>query len=213
MTTSKIKIPNSSRHILTVALEGTAPLVTHRFGEESIKQIEAKQQKKAKEARGARNPEKEYEEAMYRFEDGGYGIPSGAVAECVVRASVDVMPKKKAMLRRNFYVTEDGYDARDRTALLRLTGKPEMRRDVVRLADAKRTADLRYRPAFYPPWNFTASFRYDPKNVSDEQLIHLISLAGESIGLAEGRPEKTLALGGWGRFKIQSAMLTKPGEK
>lgn len=193
--------------------------MTHRFAEKAKRQIREKQGKVAKLARAKRDPEVEYEESLYRFSNGDYGVPTGALAEAIVSASVDVMPKHKALIRRNLFVEDDGFskDPESR-GLLRLHDtkgkpiKPTMREDVVRLAGMTRQADLRYRGGFSPGWRLTAQVRFDARALSVDQVAQLIQIAGESIGLCEGRPEKTLALR-WGTFAITKLALYDGVEK
>lgn len=204
--TRTLSVPTSPRSLLELTLVGVSPLVVHRFSTKARNEIATKQQKLAKLPKAARDPEAEFEDALYMFDDGGYGIPTGAIAEAIVNASVDVMPKKKSMIRRNLWVEDDGFDARENRGLIRLTGEPKMREDVVRLAGISRTADLRYRPEF-DPWKMTVRVRFDANMLEPDQVMQLAMIAGESIGLCEGRPEKTLAMG-WGKFRIENAKLT-----
>ena len=206
--TIELKIPESPRSTLEVEVEGTSMLVVSRFSEKAKREIRQKQQNLAKPKKGARSPEAEYEASAYRFEDGGYGIPTGAFAEAIVDASVDHMKNKKSMLRRNFFVECDGIDKEEGKELTRiLGGEPSMREDVVRLAGISRTADLRYRAAFQPGWRAKIRIRWDEKSFSKEQIVQLIQTAGESIGVCEGRPQKTLSLG-WGKFKPVRILYT-----
>jgi len=207
-----IQLPDSPRTLLIVGIEGTSLLVTHRFPEKAKHQIRAKQQNLAKAAKAARDPQEEFEESVYVFEDGSYGFPTGALAESIVCASVDVMPKCKSMIRRNLFVEDDGLDHRDERGLIRVDAEPVLREDVVRLAGASRPADLRYRGTFAPGWSATARIWFDERMLSREQVLQLCQIAGESIGLCEGRPEKTLAMG-WGKFKVTGAQIVEPRTK
>jgi len=204
-----LKIPKSPRTLLIASIQGTTPLVTHRFPEKAKRQIREKQQNVAKLPKGKRNPQEEFEESVYIFDDGGYGFPTGALAESIVGASVDVMPKCKSMIRRNLFVEDDGFDGRDDRGLIRVDTEPLLREDVVRLAGASRPADLRYRGGYAPGWEATARIWFDERMLSREQVIQLVQIAGESIGLCEGRPEKTLSMG-WGKFQITAVHIIEP---
>ena len=60
------------------------------------------------------------------------------------------------------------------------------------------TRGLTYRPE-YPEWQVRIAIEFNPRLVSQEQLLALVDQAGWGIGICEGRPEKSSALG-WGRF-------------
>lgn len=203
-----IQIPKSPRTLLIVEIEGITTLVTHRFPEKAKRQIREKQQNVAKLAKGKRDPQGEFEESVYVFSNGDYGFPTGALAESIVCASVDVMPKCKSMIRRNLFVEDDGFDHRDDRGLIRVDAEPVLREDVVRLAGASRPADLRYRGGYAPGWKATARIWFDERMLSREQAIQLVQIAGESIGLCEGRPEKTLSMG-WGKFKVNTVHIVE----
>lgn len=193
--------------MLTLTITGTSPLVVHRFGSKARREIETKQQKLAKLPKGARDPDAEYKDAMYLFKDGSHGFPAGGIAAALETASVDVFPKKKSMIRRNLWVEDDGTDTIDGWGLVKISGKPCMRSDVVRLAGPSRPADMRYRPE-YNPWSMVIRVRFDARMLEPDQVMQLAIVAGESIGLGEGRPEKTITMG-WGKFMVSKASLTE----
>lgn len=204
-----ISIPQSPRTLLIVEITVLTLLVTHRFPEKAKHQIRAKQQNLAKLAKEARDPQGEFEESVYICEDGTYGFPTGALAESITCASVDVMPKCKSMIRRNLFIEDDDFDVRDDRGLIRVDAEPVLREDVVRLAGASRPADLRYRGGYAPGWKATARIWFDERMLSRDQVIQLCQIAGESIGLCEGRPEKTLSMN-WGKFKVTGVHVVEP---
>ena len=61
------------------------------------------------------------------------------------------------------------------------------------------TRGLAYRPQ-YSEWTVRLRIEFNPRLVSEAQLVALIDQAGWGVGICEGRPEKTSALG-WGRFQ------------
>ena len=83
MAAKEIQIlkPQITRLIVTV--EGMTPLLQNRFSEDSVEQIKNKQTKKAKAAKEARDPVREFENSMHIVEMANgkpaiYGVPSTA---------------------------------------------------------------------------------------------------------------------------------------
>src|SRR3990172_1933248 len=74
---------------------------------------------------------------------------------------------------------------------------PTMREDAVTIGI--NTRGLAYRPE-YPEWQLRVQIEYNSRLVSEEQLLALIDQAGWGVGICEGRPERSSALG-WGRFQ------------
>jgi hypothetical protein len=71
-----------------------------------------------------------------------------------------------------------------------------MREDAVTIGI--NTRGLTYRPE-YKEWQLRIRIEFNPRLVSEEQLLALVDQAGWGVGICEGRPEKSSALG-WGRF-------------
>ncbi len=61
------------------------------------------------------------------------------------------------------------------------------------------TRGLTYRPE-YREWQLRVKVEYNARLVSEDQLLALIDQAGWGVGICEGRPERSSALG-WGRFE------------
>jgi hypothetical protein len=72
-----------------------------------------------------------------------------------------------------------------------------MREDAVTIGI--NTRGLAYRPQ-YTEWQLRIEVEFNPRLVSEEQLLALVDQAGWGVGICEGRPEKSSALG-WGRFQ------------
>lgn len=185
----QFKIASASLHI-----QGTSPLIVHKFSEKSQRMIEEKQQKKSKGGRELRDPEAEYLGALYTFGDGNYGFPSGAFKAAMVRAGKQlgyVMTDLKGW----FFITPDDKE----NNLVEIIGTPRMRTDMVRIGNG--TADVRYRPEF-PTWEAILTIQYNEKCISAEQLVELLGLAGFSCGIGDWRPEKS-ATGTFGTWEVR----------
>lgn len=172
-----------------IRIIGDTPLIVHAWSEKAKKEMLDKQMKKAKTAKPAKDPQKDYEDAFYRFLDGRPGFPATAFKAAAVSAGGRFSDGlKMTNLRGAFFV--DG-------ELIPIEGEPNMREDMVRVGMG--TADIRYRPEF-KQWACTLPIRFNADVISLEQIINLFNLAGFGVGVGEWRPEKD---GQYGMFHVQ----------
>lgn len=197
---TSVEIPVIGRSVLRVRLVGVTPLVTNQFSERKIEDILSKQQKKPKQSKEIRDPECDYQESIYRFADGRYGLRAVAFKQAIVQSTryVDKLPSTKVKGAAFVLAEEDG--------LVEIKGTPRMRRDMVRLADPGHTADIRFRAEF-PEWEATIEIEYDPRVLAVGQLLNLIQHAGLKVGVGEMRPGKTAF--DFGRFRTAEAQVTE----
>jgi hypothetical protein len=177
-----------------------SPLVVHAFAEKAKEEIRAKQQKRARQAKEARDPRAEFLAARYVDEQGRECIPITALKKAIVSAVTAFDDLKKVAIRQALFV----YPTDDPSSMLvpieNYDGTPaagRMREDAVTIG--VNTRGLTYRPE-YPEWQIRVTVEYNPRLISEEQLLALVDQAGWGVGICEGRPEKTSALG-WGRFR------------
>lgn len=173
---------------ITIEIEGISPLIVHAWSEKAKKMILDKQMKLNTKGKEAKDPKQDYEDSLYRTDDGGYGFPVIAFKAAAVRAGTD-LGYKMTDLRRAFHI--EG-------SLVRLVGEPRMREDMVRISGG--TADIRYRGEF-PEWAAQLVVDFKPTAISREQLVALFDEAGFSVGVGEWRPERS---GSFGRFRVVS---------
>jgi hypothetical protein len=179
-------------------------LVTHEFSEKAKKGIRDKQAKKAKTAKETRNPSAEYLKARYMDTKGRECAPITAVKKSFVTAATAMDNLTKVALRQAIFIAPTDAPSAMLVPILTLAGKPavgEMREDAVTIGMGKR--GLTYRP-FYAEWQLRVTVEYNSRLISEEQLLSLAEQAGWGVGICEGRPEKTSALG-WGRFSVAKA--------
>lgn len=189
-----IKLPEFAIKKLKVKILGPS-LIVHAWDEKIIKQLEDIRAKKAKAARGAKDPIAEFEGCKYKDEKGRDAIPSIAVKHAMVSAARFLDDLPMTVLKGAFFV--EGY-------WLPLTFKKcEMRRDLVRVGGkgpGTGAPDLRYRPEYHD-WSVVVPIEYNSAAISAEQILQLLRTAGFCVGLHEWRPEKG---GVHGRFDIDS---------
>lgn len=187
---------------LAVTLRGMpgSLLVVHAFAEKAKQEIRDKQQKKTKKAKEERVPETEYKAARYVNGQGQECVPVTALKKALISAATAFDDLTKVALRQALFVSPSDnqgaalvpIELKDGTAAVGV-----MREDAVTIGI--NTRGLTYRPA-YAEWFLRVTIDYNPRLVSQEQLLALIDQAGWGVGICEGRPERSSALG-WGRFE------------
>ena len=196
-----IKLEDHSLHLI-----GTAPLIVHAFPEKARKQMLDKQMKTAKGGRDARDPYAEVEAAKYALPDGQDGFPAIGFKASAVTACTSLADITKVAARQAFRVSGVSQNAAgvlegsfQRTALVALVARtPTIREDVVRLSGASRTAEMRYRPEYWP-WGVVLDVVLNPQVISIGQLTSMFRAAGHGVGVGDYRPERD---GDCGTFEV-----------
>jgi len=169
-------------------LVGDSPLIVHAWSAKAKKEMLDKQMKKAKNAKEAKDPERDYEESFYRLPNGRPGFPTIGFKQAAVSAGGRFSDGlKMTELRGSFFIEGE---------LSEIIGEPRMREDMVRVGMG--TADIRYRPEF-PEWSTVLNIKYNADAISLEQIVNLFNLAGFGVGVGEWRPEKD---GQYGMFHV-----------
>lgn len=180
---------------LKVTIRGLAPLLVHAWGKKALEEMLTSQQmtkeekKKAKERRGAKNPQRDFEEARYII-NGKHSFPTISVKKAMCDAGY-VLGIQKSVVRQAVFIVGDYFEIKHKRCV--------MREDTVRVGPfTSRTADLRYRPE-YQEWSADLSFRFRTDMVTPDQLVALLQNAGFSVGIGEWRPQKD---GQFGTFEV-----------
>jgi len=177
-----------------------SPLVIHAFAEKAKQEIRDKQAKKAKKAKEERNPHEEFLAARYVDAQGRECAPITAVKKAIISAATAFDDLTKVGLRQAVFVDSLVSPGSSLVPIELHDGSPavgEMREDAVTIGI--NTRGLSYRPE-YKEWQLRVRVEFNQRLVSEEQLLALIDQAGWGVGICEGRPEKSSALG-WGRFE------------
>jgi len=175
-------------------------LVVHSFNEKAKQEIRDKQQKKAKKAKAERVPSDEFKAARYLDAEGRECVPVTALKKAIISAATAFDDLTKVALRQAVFVDPQATPGGSLVPIETYKGKPAagvMREDAVTIGI--NTRGLAYRPA-YDEWQLRVRVEFNPRLVSEEQLLALIDQAGWGVGICEGRPERSSALG-WGRFE------------
>ncbi len=189
-----VQLPEMDIRKTTFFVEGDTPLIVNNFSEKAKKQMLDKQTKKATKGREAKNPEEQYMNSLYVFDDKKTtGFPAVGFKAAMVRAGKQLsIPMTDS--RGRFHVMANEGD------LVEIYGKHTMREDMVRLATG--VADIRFRGE-YKKWKAKLTITFNASVISEEQLANLIRYAGFSCGIGEWRPEKSNS-GSFGLFHLTS---------
>lgn len=194
MADTTVSIDKLAEETIKVPIIGTSPLVIHRFSEKAKRQmLDAMQGRKS--PKQIKDPEAEYENAAYRFEDGGYGFPVIGFKQATVSAA-RFYGKDIPMTALRQFIFFRGEIGKDGQQLARIVGEPIMREDVVRVG--RGGADLRYRPEFRE-WATTLEVTYIKSVITQGSVLSLIDAGGLGVGVGEWRPERN---GDFGTYRI-----------
>ncbi len=191
MADKTIEIPQIRLTKMIVTIQGETPLITHRFGDRALAEISAKQQKKAKLAKEARNPEAEFRDALYAIDvqKGVYGFPASGIKKALVYAGGRFADEQMTVLRGLLNVQGDKLAVRG--------SAPRMREDPVRLSGG--IMSIAYRPEF-DPWEIDVPVVFNSGLIGEAQVVNLFQIAGFSVGIGDWRPEKN---GTFGTFSVK----------
>jgi len=175
-------IPKPAIKKMTFTIVGDTPYISHNWSEKATRMMEEKQQKKARQAKEARNPEEDFKSSIYYTEDGKYGVPAIHFKRAAVDAVRFIDGLRMTEARGAFFAMGDILPLR--------CSDPHMRTDHVR--NSSGVADLRYRAQF-DTWEVDITVRFNSSFITEEQIINLFDMAGFAIGLGERRPAQKVS--------------------
>lgn len=205
----RIEIQPPNFKAITLRIEGSAPLMLHKFSEKMRKQIEEKQTATSKTT--AKRAPKDYAAEFHaaRYLDGKKrdGVPAGAIRAAMIAAcrTVDGLPMTKA--KGAFFIVAQGHDVTDGTPLVLIQGKPKHDTRPVRLESG--VADMRNRPR-YDDWACDLTIQYDADMLSANDVANLLARAGAQVGIGELRPQGPNSYGGdFGTWHVKTSKAGK----
>lgn len=182
---------------IRLKVEGTSPLIVHKFSEKSKRQMLDKMQGKASKGKSLRDPNADYDGAFHRLPDGRPGFPLLGFKASAVTACTSLNKEiPKTLARQAFHIQPHPEGGDLYPIEFPESCPPIMREDTVRVGMG--TTDLRYRPEF-KRWGVELVIQYNARAISHEQLINLVNLGGFAVGVGEHRPERD---GDKGRFEV-----------
>lgn len=188
-----INILRPKIRVVELDVQSTGPLLMHNWSERAKDaMLEAQIKSKAKKAKKEdRDPQLDYEESMYRTDDGGYALPANAFKNAMIRAAKLVDGLAMTDVTQMVQVLPD----EGRLVRIESESGPAMRRDVARINNGKST-DLRFRAEFQD-WTAKLRIQYNADVISAEHVANLLFIAGTSVGVGDWRIEKKGVHGGF----------------
>lgn len=206
-----IVIPAAKMEGLVLSLEGTSPLIVHKFSEKAKRTIREKRARVAtKTEKALKGPAEIAEDVMNCHLavlghehlgacEGRFGFPSRGFKGAAVRAATMGTGMTMTEARMLFFVTGE---------VVPITCEQiELHEDPVKVG--VNTTDLRYRP-YYLGWTAEVGVRYNPDIISIEQIVNLFDIAGQQVGIGENRPGKTGDI--YGCWKVCNVQTTPIAE-
>lgn len=211
---TRIEITPPNFKVLPVRIEGTAPLMTHKFSEKMRRQMEDKQTSKdaTTKKREPKDYEAEYNAARYIAKKNGSaggwdGFPAGALRAAMIAACRTVSGLPMTQAKGAFFIKAHGHEVTDGTPLIRIEGNPVHDTRPVRLESG--VADLRNRPR-YDVWASEIEIEFDADLVSETDVANLLARAGAQVGICELRPQGPNSYGGdLGTFRVVTPKKAK----
>jgi len=198
----QVSIPAPEFEIMEFPIHGDI-LVAHRFSQKAKNELAQKQAglspKGSRKVRVAQSPEDVYNAARYIHKEGWDGCPASAIRKAMVRAC-SLVGFQMTLARMSIFVIQDGWDkVEPQTPLVRIYGEPVLQSDMARVSGG--APYITYRPAYHD-WKMRPRLRWDRKQFSVSDVSNLLRIAGEQVGLLEGRPSSPSGGMGWGLFEL-----------
>jgi hypothetical protein len=204
-TSVTIKPPSFGLVEISIKAKKDTPLVIHRFSHKTQEQMKQKMEQ-GKSASSRKNREAKatddlYEEARYRFADGGDGFNASSIRAALISAC-RLVGFKMTLAKLSVFVEADGVDAtQTQIPLIRIIGAPVKQEDMARVETGQPYVTVR---AAYHDWRAKIRIRFDTDQFTLEDITNLLARVGLQVGIGEGRPDSKNSAGmGWGLFEIE----------
>lgn len=173
-------------------LVGITPYLSNKMSDKDKQMMLDKQMGKGTEKNKIRNPNQEVEDKIHRLSDGNVGIPIVAIKKAMVESAPLLEMEKKLVRGGLFIVAEDGN-------LLPLKYKKMVVNEAItRDSGIGRTPRTTFRPQFNE-WSCEFTIKYNSKQITPDQILNLLKVAGFHIGIGSWRP---LTDGNFGTFTV-----------
>lgn len=202
--TTSVQISPPNLKTAVFGIEGTAPLVIHRFSAKSKLQMRDKMEagstaKKGK-TRAAADFNQMFEDSKYVAREGWEGFNVASI-RCALISACRLVGFKMTLAKLSVFVEADGRDKLEpQFGLIRIMGKSRKQEDIARVETGQAYICVR---ASYDDWSAKVRIRFDADQFTLQDVSNLLARAGEQVGIGEGRPDSKNSAGmGWGTFRI-----------
>jgi hypothetical protein len=193
----QVSIPEIQIKLASLRIEGTSPLIVHKFSEKARKEILDKCMQKAKAGKEPKNPvmefmqslhwltpmPEEYSEAAFesaRAAGAKFGFPATGVKQSAVSAAYRAgITKDKVSTYGAFHIIGG--------ELIEIQGSPVMREDYAVINNG--APEIRYRAEF-TDWAMSFDIQYNAALFSIEQIATFFNFGGFAVGIGDWRIEK-----------------------
>lgn len=200
----EVIIPEIQIKLATLRIEGTSPLIVHKFSEKARKEILDKCMQKAKTGKEPKNPVMEFMQSLHwmtpmpveyteeAFEaalaaGARFGFPATGLKQSAVSAAYRAGLTKDKVSTYGAFRIGGG-------ELIEIKGTPRMREDYAVINNG--APEIRYRAEF-PDWSMTFDIQYNAAVFSLEQIVTFFNFGGFAVGLGDWRTEKGGVFGGY----------------
>ena len=205
MKTQAVTITPPNIQAVVFTIEGTAPLVIHRFSAKAKNMMIDKMREGSTAKKGKkREPldEKETFIASRYISKQGWDGFNVASIRCAIISACRLVGFKMTLAKLSVFVVSDGVDELEpQFGLIKILGcNPVMQQDVARVETGQAYVTIR---AAYHNWSAKIKIRFDADQFTVKDVSNLLARAGEQVGIGEGRPDSKNSAGmGWGTFRI-----------
>jgi hypothetical protein len=183
---AEISVLEISQGEVSFCVVGTAPLVFNRMSEKAKRAIlmpRGRMNDADKASNMKHDPVREYRDSVYRHFDvrpTRLKFPAPAFKGVMRTAALDLPGAKKTEIGRLTWVVGDYVD---------IYGVPELKMGAVRMADPKRTPDIRTW-ATIREWCCLVTVRFVQPKLTARAVANLQAAGGVIAGIGDGRQEK-----------------------
>jgi hypothetical protein len=202
-----VSITPANLKVVPLKIVGTAPYVQNKFSSKAKQEMMDKQSAGGTAKKGSKKAPKDFDQCCEdaKYATTGKNNPNGYIPATAIKAAMvaacRLVDFQMTSAKQCVYVHADAYDKDELIPLINITkGKPRRFDQAVRIPG---TADIRSRPMWDAGWEATVRIEYDADRFTLNDVVNLLSRAGQQVGIGEGRQASRQCVGlGWGTFKV-----------
>jgi hypothetical protein len=195
ISAAEVDILRVNKGRMTCYVRGVTPLIYNAMSEKARHELlypSPKKTRSQKESTAKHNPPEEFRGSVYTSPTGPtrLAFPAVCFKRALASAALDLGSAKKAQIERLVWAVGEK---------IPIWGIPRLRMDVVRMADIKRTPDIRTR-ACLEEWACKIELAFVKPAINETVVANLLASAGLIRGVGDFRQEK--GAGNYGQFEL-----------